>query len=600
MAHDTIPSRFFAMARRRPEEPAYFIKSDGRWQATRWKDYASQVRRAAKALIALGIEPGGTVGLLGFNRPEWTTLYLAALSIGAAPVGIYTTCSAEEVQYVVAHAESSVVLVENVAQWEKLRKMRGELPSVKRVVMMRGAPPVDDPLVQPWEEFLGSGSTVDDARVDERLEALDPKGLATLIYTSGTTGPPKGVMLSHENIAWTAACAANMVGGKPGDVLLSYLPLSHIAEQMLTIHGGATIGMTIYFAQSLETVPDDLKSVQPTVFFGVPRIWEKFHAAVSAKLSAATGAKAKLLRWARWCSRNVHQRRDRGESVPMGIELQYKLASKLVFSKLKPALGLGNAAMCVSGAAPVGRDVIEFFQSIDLPIREVYGQSEGTGPTSFNMPGATKLGTVGKVIAGCEVTLAGDGEILVRGPNVFMGYYKDPAATAATLVDGWLQSGDLGAMDGEGYLSITGRKKEIIITSGGKNITPRNIEEGLKSHDLIAEAVLIGDRRPYLVALLVLSPEGIAKLAGTLGRDVAALTKEAHTDPAVRAAVQKAVDSVNLSVARVEQVKKFAVLPRALDVDHGELTPSLKIKRRIVDKVWAETIEGLYAASAEG
>lgn len=595
MAYDSIPARFLAQGAQRPDAPAYFTKVDGAWRATRWRDHVSETRLVARALIAEGVGPGKTVGILGFNRPEWVAMATATLLTGGAPAGIYTTCSAEEVQYILAHAEALVVLVEDAAQWAKVERVRDRLPALRRVVLMKGAPAVDDPMVMSWEAFVASGEATDDAEVDRSVAAIEPAGLSTLIYTSGTTGPPKGVMLSHENIAWTARAAAVLVSGQPGEVMLSYLPLSHIAEQMFSIHGAITIGMTIYFAESLERVPDNLKETQPHVFFGVPRIWEKFFAAANTKLKDATGAKAAIVKWARAVALDVHARRDRGEAVPAWLDLQHRLADKLFYSKFKAAVGLGRARICVSGAAPVGREVLEFFTSLDLPVREVYGQSEDTGPTSFNLPGDTRLGTVGKPIAGVTVKIADDGEILVKGPNVFMGYFKDAEATAATLQDGWLCSGDLGKLDADGFLIITGRKKEILITSGGKNVTPKNIEEDLKRHDLIGEVVVIGDRRPYLTALLVVRPEGLTRWAKAHGADAEALAKTAHDDASVRAELQRAVDDVNSRLARVETIKRFTVLPRPLDIEHGELTPTLKIKRAIVYKVWNEAIEAMYA-----
>ncbi len=595
MAYDSIPARFLAQGTQRPEAPAYFVKVDGAWRATRWRDHVSETRLVARALIAEGVGPGKTVGILGFNRPEWVAMATATLLTGGAPAGIYTTCSADEVLYILAHAEALVVLVEDAGQWEKVRAVRDRLPSLQRVVLMKGAAPIDDPMVMTWQAFVSSGEATDGAEVDRRVAAIEPAGLSTLIYTSGTTGPPKGVMLSHENIAWTARAAGVLVNGQAGQVMLSYLPLSHIAEQMFSIHGAVTLGLTIYFAESLERVPDNLREAQPDIFFGVPRIWEKFYAVANSKLKDTTGAKAAIVRWARGVALDVHSRRDRGEAVPVWLDVQYRLADKFFYSKFKQAVGLARAKMCVSGAAPVGRDVLEFFTSLDLPVREVYGQSEDTGPTSFNLPGETRLGTVGKPIAGVTVKIAEDGEILVKGPNVFMGYFKDPEATAAALQDGWLLSGDLGRLDADGFVVITGRKKEILITSGGKNITPKNIEEDLKRHDLIGEVVVIGDRRPYLTALLVLRPEGLARWAKANGGDAAALAATAHDDAAVRAELQRAVDDVNSRLARVETIKRFTVLPRPLDIEHGELTPTLKIKRSIVYKRWSETIDAMYA-----
>jgi long-chain acyl-CoA synthetase len=595
MAYDSIPARFLAQGTQRPESPAYFVKVDGAWRATRWRDHVSETRLVARALIAEGVGPGKTVGILGFNRPEWVAMATATMITGGAPAGIYTTCSADEVLYILAHAEALVVLVEDAGQWEKVRAVRDRLPSLQRVVLMKGAAPIDDPMVMTWEAFVSSGEATDGAEVDRRVAAIEPAGLSTLIYTSGTTGPPKGVMLSHENIAWTARAAGVLVNGQAGHVMLSYLPLSHIAEQMFSIHGAVTLGLTIYFAESIERVPDNLREAQPDIFFGVPRIWEKFYAVANSKLKDTTGAKAAIVRWARSVALDVHSRRDRGEAVPVWLNVQYRLADKVFYSKFKQAVGLARAKMCVSGAAPVGRDVLEFFTSLDLPVREVYGQSEDTGPTSFNLPGETRLGTVGKPIAGVTVKIAEDGEILVKGPNVFMGYFKDPEATAAALQDGWLLSGDLGRLDADGFVVITGRKKEILITSGGKNITPKNIEEDLKRHDLIGEVVVIGDRRPYLTALLVLRPEGLARWAKANGGDAAALATTAHDDVAVRAELQRAVDDVNSRLARVETIKRFTVLPRPLDIEHGELTPTLKIKRSIVYKRWSETIDAMYA-----
>ncbi len=595
MAADTIPARLFAQEKRRPDAPAYCSRVGGAWRATRWADHARQVRRAAKALLALGLDEGSTVAILGFNRPEWVTMDLAAMCIGAVPVGIYTTSSPDEVQYIAHHAEAEVILVENAAQWEKVRARRDALPELERVVLMRGAE-VDDPLVIAWDDFLALGDALDDAEVHRRVEALEPDGLATLIYTSGTTGPPKGVMLSHRNLAWTASVALQLTDATADDVLLSYLPLSHIAEQMLSIHGWCSVGTCVYFAESIEKVPEDLKSARPTIFFGVPRIWEKFNAGVAAKLREATGVKARLVAWARGVASRVHAHKNRGEPLPGLLELQYRVAQRLVFSKLREALGLGRVRICVSGAAPVGADVLEFFASLDLPIQEIYGQSEDTGPTSFNSPGKTKYGTVGTPLPGVDVKIADDGEILVRGPNVFLGYYKDPAATEATLTEGWLHSGDLGAFDADGFLTITGRKKEILITSGGKNITPKNIEADLKRHPLIAEAVLIGDRRPYLTALLVLDPERLAALAREHGDGAA--PGDPNGAPYVRKALDAAVGEVNARYARVEAVKKFYVLPKPLSIEGGELTPTMKVKRPVVCARYAAEIDALYAEGA--
>jgi long-chain acyl-CoA synthetase len=588
---ELIPARLFKMARERPHAPAYYVRGPGGWKPTPFGTYASEVRAVAKSLIALGFQPRQTTCILGFNRPEWVLMDIATMCAGGAPAGIYTTCSAPEVSYIIRHAESPIVLLENKEQWEKVRAERATLPDLKHVVMMRGAPHIDDPLVLGWEQFLSKGEGILDAKVDERIKSLEPKQLATLIYTSGTTGPPKGVMLSHENLAWTADCAKGLVGSSGDDRSLSYLPLSHIAEQMFTIHGPITSGSSVYFAESIDKVPENLKEVQPTIFFGVPRIWEKFHAGISARLGQATGLKKRLAGWAMDVAGQVADVKSRGGEPEGFLGAQYALAQKLVFSKLKPAIGLGSARVCVSGAAPIAKEVLEFFAKLDIIVLEVYGQSEDTGPTSFNRLDKFKLGSVGPVIPGVEVKIAEDGEIDVRGKNVFLGYYKEPEATAETLSpDGWLHSGDLGAFDKDGFLSITGRKKEIIITAGGKNIAPKNLEASLKNHPLINEAVVIGDRRKYLTALVTLDPDAAKAFASDHGISNGNL----HRDKRLLDEIQRAIDATNAEVARVEQIKKFYVLDRNFAVETGELTPTLKVKRKIVNKNFATEIESMY------
>ena len=584
---DTIPQRVLRMAAERPSTIAYQAKVDGHWQPTTWKTYAEQIRTAARALVALGVAAGGKVTILGFNRPEWVIFDHAAMMAGGVPAGIYTTCSADEVQYIVHHSESRVVLVENAEQLAKIEARRAQLPLLESIVMMRGAPRAEGTLT--WDEFLAKAAGTPEAELDKRIAALQDDGLATLIYTSGTTGPPKGVMLSHRNLAWTAQLLLDIGGQRTDNVSVSYLPLSHIAEQMCTIHVPATSGSTVYFTEALEKLPDNIKDARPTVFFGVPRIWEKFHAVLAARMAEAKGAKKLLLDWARKVCGDVNARRDRGEPLPRALELQYRLADRLVISKIKQALGFDRVQELYSGAAPIAPDVLAFFSSIDLPVHEIYGQSEDCGPTSCNLPGRTKLGTVGPPLPGLEVKIADDGEILVRGPNVFLGYYKEPEATAESIRDGWLCSGDLGQFDAGGFLTITGRKKEIIITAGGKNIAPKNIEAMIKQSPLVGEAVVIGDRRKYLTALVTLDETAARKLvpAGEL----------ANANE-IRGAIQTKIDEINQSLARVEQIKKFAILPVPFGIDSGELTPTMKIKRSVVAKKYSREIESLYADEA--
>ncbi|MGE0326124.1 MAG: long-chain fatty acid--CoA ligase [Polyangiaceae bacterium] len=583
---DTIVARLFEQAKKRGAAPAYFAKEQGSWKKTSYADYAEQVKTAGKALMALGLGKDSKVSILGFNRPEWVIFDLAAMAIGGAPAGIYTTCSPVEVRYIVDHSESPVVLLENLEQWKKIEAEKANMPLLKHAVMMRGAPKIDDPMVLSWEEFLARAESVSDDDFFAAMHALEPNQLATLIYTSGTTGPPKGVMLSHENLAWTSKVAVEINDTRPSDCSVSYLPLSHIAESMFTIHAPITSGSHVYFAESIDALPENLKEVQPTVFFGVPRIWEKFHAGIEAKLKDAKGVKKSLVHWARGVGERASAVKMRGETPSGVLGMQYKLANKLIFSKLKPAIGLGRARVCVSGAAPISKEVLEFFAGLDILVQEVYGQSEDTGPTSYNLRNKAKFGSVGPVLKGCEVKIAEDGEILVKGPNVFLGYFKDPDATASTLVDGYLHSGDLGEIDSEGFLHITGRKKDIIITAGGKNITPKNIESAIKNDSLVTEVVVIGDRRKFLSALITVDPDVAKQLDSA---------KPAHESDAVRKHLQRVIDDVNSQVAKVETIKRFSVLPRQLTIEDGELTPTLKVKRNKVNEHFADTIEAMYA-----
>jgi long-chain acyl-CoA synthetase len=588
---ETTCSKLLERARSKGAEPAYYAKKGRRWVGTTWAEHVAEVRQATRALVALGFQEGQVVCILGFNRPEWVVMDLAAMCAGGAPAGIYATNSPEEVQYVVSHSEAPVLLVEDYEQWQKVDQVRDRLPALRHVVLMRGAPTLDDAMCLSWEDFLHEGNSVPESLVDERINALELDGLATLIYTSGTTGPPKGVMLSHRNLAWTAGLAVELLRGDDDDCVLSYLPLSHIAEQMFTIHGSIAGGYAVYFAESIQRVPDNLKEVQPTVFFAVPRIWEKFQVGITEKLEDATGAKRSLANWAMSVAGAVMQCREAGQLPSHRLSVEYALAHKLVLSKIKHAIGLSRAKVMVSGAAPISADLVRFFARLDLLVQEVYGQSEGSGPTTFNFRDQFRIGTVGRALPGVDVKLGDDGEVLLRGPNVFLGYFKDEESTRKTLVDGWLNSGDLGAFDEDGFLSITGRKKDIIITAGGKNIAPKNIEGLLKKSPVIGEAVVIGDRRKYLAALIALDREAAEKLAPADKLNGTPL----HEAEEVVQEVRRAVEATNEHFARVEQIKKFRILDRPFTIEGGELTPTLKVKRNVVNEHFADVIEALYA-----
>jgi long-chain acyl-CoA synthetase len=511
------------------------------------------------------------------------------MAVGAVPAGVYATNSPRECQYILEHSESPLLVIEDEGQWEKIDEIRANIPNLRHVVVMRGGPAISDPMVMSWEDFNAKGAEVPTEQFDARLAALEPDQLATLIYTSGTTGPPKGVMLTHDNIVWTADQAISATGITKNDTSVSYLPLSHIAEQIFSVHGPAASGWAVYYAESIQQLADNLKEVQPTVFFAVPRVWERFQAGVTAELAKTTGVKAKIAAWARGVATKVTDLRNHGKEPSGLLAAQYKVADTLVLSKIKHALGLSRANILITSAAPISVEVLEFFMTLDLRVQEVYGQSEDCGPTTMNQADAIRVGSGGRAFPGAEVRIAEDGEILAKGRHVFAGYYKDPTATAETLIDGWLHSGDLGEIDDEGFLWITGRKKDIIITAGGKNVAPKPLETGLKNHELISEAVVIGDRRRFLSVLVTLDEEAAERFM--LEKN---LTGPAHLSVDINQEIQQAVDELNTGFARVEQLKKFAVLPRQLSIEGGELTPTLKVKRNKVSEHFADIIDGMY------
>ena len=574
----------------RPDAAAYAAKIGGEWVATSWRDFDRQVDQAARALIALGVPPGGTVGILGFNRPEWTLSYLGAMDAGAVPIGIYQTCAPNQIGYIAGHAEMRLIVVEDREQWLKVSQVRGELPALEHVVMMAGGEAQDDEVLG-WDDFMTRGETADVAALAGRRAAIRRDHLATLIYTSGTTGTPKGVMLSHSNLVETARICDGLHGLGGDDRTLSYLPMAHIAEQMISIHLAIYSGFAVYYAESLDRLAADLGEVEPTIFFGVPRVWERIHAGVLGRLETAPALRRRLALWALGVGGRAAARRLGGSPVSGSLALQERLADRLVLSRLRERLGMARVVLAASGAAPIRRDVLDFFAAVGIPIYEVYGLSETCGPGTWNHAGVFKLGTVGPVLPEVELEIADDGEVLFRGPNIFQGYFKSPAETAEALEDdGWFHTGDLGRIDDDGFLTITGRKKELIITSGGKNIAPTGIEAALKRVELIGEAVVIGDARKYLSALFTLENEAASRFVAEHGVD-----GPLHRSPRLIRELQRGVDRVNATFARVEQIRKFEVLPRAFSVEEGELTPTLKLRRRQIAENWAEVIEGMYA-----
>ena len=583
-----IIDAFQGNVRARPDAPALHFLRNGHWDALSWREYHEQVRLAGRALIALGVAAGEHVTIIGFNCVEWFVADVGAIAAGAVPAGIYTTSTAEQCRYVAHHCSARVAFVENAEQLAKFREIRHQLPSLAAVVVMREEPPGNDALS--WSEFLALGQTVDEQALDARIAAQREDDVCTLIYTSGTTGVPKAVMLSHANITWVLGQASRLVDMRPGDDIVSYLALSHVAEQLFSLHSNAVLGTSIWFAESLETVGDALRAARPHHFLAVPRVWEKIQAKMESAGAKNSPVKKRIVAWARRVGLDAGYAHQDGRRRP----LLYPVAKRLVFSKVRVALGLDRARTLVTGAAPIARGTLDFFLSLGLPLLEVYGMSECTAITTCCTPERYRTGKAGYVLPGTEVRVADDGEICMRGPHIFKGYLGDPAATAAAIdVDGWLHSGDIGAVDDDGFVEITDRKKELIITSGGENIPPQLVEGQLKSIGVVSQAVLIGDRRRYLAALLTLDPDqilAVASLAGSRARTPA----EAATCAKFAAYLQHEIDRVNKRLARVQTVKRFAVLENELSIEGGELTPTMKVKRKVVSEKYAAVIERMY------
>ena len=586
---ETILTVLERTAREHGDRPAMKAKQDGRWQTTTWKEYRDQAWLAARGFLHLGLEPGQGVAILGYNRPEWFLADLGAIAAGGVPAGIYTSSTPEQCHYIAEHAEAAIAVVENREHLAKFLEIRGRLPQLRAIVLMTGEAPGEEG-VHTWRQLLEMGRGVPEERLRSRMDAQKPEDLATLIYTSGTTGPPKAVMLSHHNVTWTAARVVEAFEVTQADEFLSYLPLSHIAEQVVSLHCPMSQGGCSWFAESLEKLGENLREARPHFFFAVPRVWEKMQAGIQAAGAQNPPLKKKIAAWARGVGLEAGRAEQKGGRRPF----LYPLAHKLVFSKVRERLGLDRARVCATSTAPISLQTLEFFSSLGIPIYEVYGMSECTGPATFSVPTRYRLGRVGFPIQGTEIRIAEDGEVLMRGPHVFLGYYKNEEATREAVdSEGWLHSGDVGEME-DGFLRITDRKKELIITSGGKNIGPAILEGKLKQIPGLSQAVVVGDRRNYLAALLTLDPQRAATVAESVGSP-AREPEELATDPVFRQYLDKQVEEVNSGLARYETIKRFTVLPRELSIEEGELTPTMKLKRRVVNDRYAAEIEKLYA-----
>jgi len=576
-------------AERHAQLSAVTYKDDsGQWVTKTYSEVGDIVRRLALGLLALGIEKGDKVSILANTRPEWTYFDFAALSVGAVVVPIYQTNSPDECQYVLENSDAKAVVVEDDEQLAKIDQIRDRVSKLEQVIRMEGS----GGNAISMDELIEAGSDRSDSEWEQRWQSVTPDDICTFIYTSGTTGPPKGCVISHGNYRSMVSMALEESVLDRDSTTYLFLPLAHsfaLLIQFLSFDLGGNIA---YWERDPLKIIPNLVEVKPDYFPSVPRIFEKIYTAATSEIEKSGGLKKLVFNWAIGVGKKVRERERAGKPIGWLLRKQYEIADKQVLSKIRALFG-GRIKNCVTGAAPINPEILRFFDAAGVLVLEGWGMTETSTAATVARPDAFKFGKVGRAFAGCEIKIAEDGEILVRGPNVFQGYYKNEEATRETLEGGWLHTGDIGELDEDGYLSITGRKKDIIITAGGKNITPANLEAEIKQSPYVSQCVVIGDRRPYLVALITLDMEECAKLAEEKGwpADPAELAQH----DGMRQLIQEHLNAVNEKFARVEQVKKFVILPHDLSQETGELTPTLKVKRNVVSEKYEQEVDALYS-----
>jgi long-chain acyl-CoA synthetase len=569
--------------------PAVRYRQDDSWVDRSFDEVLETVRSLSLGLIDLGVDRGDKVSILGNTRPEWTYFDFAALSAGAVVVPIYQTNSPEECQYVLENSDAKVVVVEDDEQMEKIRAVREQLPLLEHVVRMTGSS--EDAIS--LEDLAARGDARDSADWEARWKSVTKDDICTFIYTSGTTGPPKGCIISHGNYRAMLDMVNETSVIEEEDLTYLYLPLAHSFALLIQL-GSFDLGATIaYWERDPLKILPNLGELKPTYFPSVPRIFEKIYTAATSGMEKVGGIKKAIFEWSIGVGKKMRAAERSGRKPGFLLRKQYEFADKQVLSKIRGLFG-GKLRLAVSGAAPINPEILSFFDAAGVLVLEGWGMTETSTAATISKPDDFKVGTIGKPFPGCEVRIAEDGEILVKGPNVFQGYYKNEEATRETIVDGWLHTGDIGEIDSDGFIKITGRKKDIIITAGGKNITPANLENEIKQHPLVSQCVVVGDRKPYLVALVTLDPEDAVTYAKENGlpEDPEQLAK----NQGVLKAIEDHVAKINEKFARVEQVKKVAILPRDLSQESGELTPTLKVKRAVVASKHEQEIEALYAS----
>ena len=601
MVIDTLPKALVRIAGVQPERVAMRHKDLGIWNDISWSEYLEKVREVALGLHALGVRKGDHVAIIGENQPEWLYSALGAMSVGATFVGIYSTNPVKECEYVVGHSGAAVYICEDEEQLDKALAFRRETPALRKMIVwdMEGLRDFHDPMVMSFDDLLALGRKEGDPALFDRLVA-EGRGedIAGIIYTSGTTGPPKGAMLAHEGYLWVGKQATAVSKGARDDETISFLPLNHVYEQIYDLMVHLTIGHIINFTENTDTVMADMRDVSPTLFHAVPRIWEKYYSGIVLKMDDATWFKRKAYKTALKIGGRYNDAKLAGRSPSPALRLAYQMAYFAVFRKLKERLGFDRVKIGFSGAAPISHNILKYFQSIGIPIREGYGMTETTGITHMSDETHFKLGTVGRPLPETEVRIAEDGEILVRHKGIFKGYYRDEETTREALRDGWMHTGDVGEIDDEGFLRITDRKKDLIITAGGKNIAPQYIENILKFSPYINDAVVIGDNRKFVSAIIVIDEENVVKYAQDHKVQFTTFATLTRTEEVVRL-IQEEVNQVNAQLARVENIRKFRILDKKLYTEDGEVTPTMKVKRKFINAQYCDLIESMYCESSD-
>jgi len=601
-APDTMAKLFWHGVRTRGPQTFCRQKEYGIWRAVTWEELGRIAREIGMGLVALGYAPGEVCSIVSNTRREWVYADLGALGAAGVVNGIYPTDAPSQVAYLLADSGSVYVFVEDEEQLDKVLEVRARLPGLRRIVVfdMKGLHALADPQVMSLEALRALGRDYDRAHPGEwerRIALRRPEDLAILVYTSGTTGKPKGAMISHANLLATVKAYQAAFPQDERDERMAFLPLCHIAERVGGEYHALYSGAVLNFVENPDTVPENVREIAPTVFTAVPRVWEKFYSAVQIALREAGPVQQWACRLALAIGHRQARLREERKPVPWLLALAFRIARLLVLDNVRRAIGVHRARLLITGAAPISPDLVRWYMALGLEMVEVWGQTECCGAVTANRVGAVRPGSIGQVMPPNDVIVSPEGELLVRGPGVFMGYLNQPEKTAETLAGGWLHTGDVGRLDAEGYFYITDRMKDIIITAGGKNITPSEIENQLKFSPYITDAVVVGDRRPYLTALIMIDHENVERWAQERAipfTNYASLCRR----PEVQALIQGEIDRVNREFARVEQIKRFRLIEQKLTAEDEELTPTMKLKRKLVNDKYRDLIESMYARAA--